>query len=253
MEVARLCIVPVKGARLVRVPALELEPGGVLEDRAFFVVQDAGGLASTARTPGLQAVVPHYDRAANTLRLTFPDGSAVEGEVPASGREVGIEHYDGRPNRARVLDGPWTEPLSAHLGRAVHVAARAGDGGGWDDAPVTVGSEASLAAVAAALPEAGGALDGDRFRLTVTVSGAEAWAEDGWCGGRVQVGEAVLEADAPVGRCVVTTRDPQTGRRDHPVLKALAGLRGKDDVCFGVWARVARPGRVEVGDPVRPL
>jgi MOSC domain-containing protein YiiM len=34
------------------------------------------------------------------------------------------------------------------------------------------------------------------------------------------------------------------------VLKALAQLRGKDDVTFGVWCDVVAPGRVRVGDPV---
>jgi hypothetical protein len=36
------------------------------------------------------------------------------------------------------------------------------------------------------------------------------------------------------------------------VLKALAELRGKDDVTFGLWCDVVRPGRVRVGDAVTP-
>jgi hypothetical protein len=35
-----------------------------------------------------------------------------------------------------------------------------------------------------------------------------------------------------------------------PTLKALAELRGKDDVTFGVWCEVVAPGRVRVGDTV---
>jgi uncharacterized protein YcbX len=53
-----------------------------------------------------------------------------------------------------------------------------------------------------------------------------------------------------IGRCVVTTRDPETGRRDLGVLRALATLLGKDMVCLGVWCEVAGPGRVRVGDAV---
>jgi uncharacterized protein YcbX len=55
---------------------------------------------------------------------------------------------------------------------------------------------------------------------------------------------------APTARCAVTTRSPDDGHRDAPVLKALAGLRGKDDVTFGVWCDVVAPGRVWVGDAV---
>ena len=54
-------------------------------------------------------------------------------------------------------------------------------------------------------------------------------------------------------RCVVTTRDPERGETDAPVLKALAALRGKRDVTFGLWCAVAEPGRVRVGDPVGVL
>ena len=35
-----------------------------------------------------------------------------------------------------------------------------------------------------------------------------------------------------------------------PVLHTLAELRGKQNVTFGVWCEVERPGRVRRGDPV---
>jgi uncharacterized protein YcbX len=251
-QVTRLAVVPVKGARLVPADALEVTPGGVPEDRAFFPIGEDGQLLSSARTPELLAVVPAYDRAAGTLRLAFPDGTVAEGVVPEGGEAVQVEHYDGRPSPARVLAGPWGAALSAYLGRPARLAARTADGGGWDDGPLTLASEASLAAVAGALPRAGGDLDGARFRATITIRGVDAWAEEGWCGGDLEIGSAVLRADAPVPRCVVTTRDPASGRRDHPVLKALAQLRGKDRVHFAVWLGVVRPGRIAVGDDVRP-
>jgi uncharacterized protein len=56
--------------------------------------------------------------------------------------------------------------------------------------------------------------------------------------------------DPAVPRCAVTTRDPDTGRRDVPTLKALAQLRGKRDVTFGVWCDVVAPGRIRRGDAV---
>ena len=84
--------------------------------------------------------------------------------------------------------------------------------------------------------------------VTITIDGVDAWAEHGWAERDVAIGDAVLRVAEPTPRCVVTTRDPDTGRRDAPVLKALAGLRGKDDVTFGVWCDVVAPGRVRVGD-----
>ena len=84
-------------------------------------------------------------------------------------------------------------------------------------------SVASLHALAPALD--GAVPDARRFRMTLTVDGVDAWAEEAWKDRELAVGGAVLRVDDPVPRCVVTTRDPDDGHRDVPVLKALAELR----------------------------
>jgi uncharacterized protein YcbX len=88
--------------------------------------------------------------------------------------------------------------------------------------------------------------------MTITIDGAAAWEEHGWAGREIAVGAALLRGIDPVPRCAVTTRDPEQGTTDAPVLKALATLRGKRDVRFGLWCEVLAPGRVRVGDAVRP-
>ena len=55
---------------------------------------------------------------------------------------------------------------------------------------------------------------------------------------------------APVPRCVVTTRNPESDANDAQVLYALARLRGESDITFGVWCDIIRPGRIHVGDLV---
>ena len=89
-----------------------------------------------------------------------------------------------------------------------------------------------------------------RFRMNVTIDGAAAWEEHGWAGREIAVGGALLRGAEPVPRCVTTTLDPASGRRDVPVLKALVRLRGKAGVQLGLWCEVASPGRVRTGDPV---
>jgi uncharacterized protein YcbX len=169
--------------------------------------------------------------------------------VPAPGATATTRNYEGREISGRRVDGPLADALSEHLGRPVHLLWRDPETTGADDAPVTLMSRASLAALA---PELDGRVpDARRFRMTIEVDGVEAWAEHGWGGRTVAVGDAVLRVDAPVVRCVITTRDPESGKRDLPILKALARLRGKQDVTFGVWCDVAEPGVVRRGDVVQ--
>jgi uncharacterized protein YcbX len=87
------------------------------------------------------------------------------------------------------------------------------------------------------------------------VEGLEAHEEDTWIGRRVQVGDAVVIPHGNVGRCVITTQNPDTAISDLDTLKGLAAYRRDvettEPLPFGVHAAVAQPGRVRVGDPVR--
>jgi uncharacterized protein len=249
ITVSELAIAPVKGLRLTQADELEIQASGAVGDRAFVVVDEKNQLLLTTRTPALVAVAQRWDPASGELALSFPDGGEVAG-VPHPGKTVRTGLYDGRRIGGRLVSGPHAEALSEHLGRPVRLVALDSDEVGADDFPVTLMSTASAAALGEALD--GGVPDPRRFRMTITVEGAGAWEEHGWAGREVEVGEARLRVVDPVPRCVVTTRDPESGRRDAPVLQTLARLRGKENVNFGVWCEVARPGRVCRGDRVVP-
>jgi uncharacterized protein YcbX len=59
-----------------------------------------------------------------------------------------------------------------------------------------------------------------------------------------------------VGRCVVTTRNADTGVVDFPTLKLLAPYRRRpeftEEICFGIHGEVTVGGVVRVGDVVVP-
>jgi uncharacterized protein YcbX len=158
--------------------------------------------------------------------------------------------YDGREVPGRVISGPLSAALSRYLGRAVHLFKRAADHHGSDDRPVTLMSEASLRALAAEF--SGAAPDPRRFRMSITVAGADPWAEHSWSGQQVTIGDTTLRVLAPVPRCVVTTRNPESGATDARILHALAQLRGKNDITFGVWCEIIQPGHIQVGALVIP-
>ncbi|MGI9009462.1 MAG: MOSC domain-containing protein [Streptosporangiaceae bacterium] len=109
-------------------------------------------------------------------------------------------------------------------------------------------SEASLEALA---PELNGTTpDSRRFRMTITMTGTGAWAEHDWSGQKVSIGETILRVIGPVPRCVVITRNPDSGATDARILHALARLRGKNHITLGVWSDIIRAGRIHIGDLV---
>jgi uncharacterized protein YcbX len=248
VTVSELATAPVKGMRLHGTSEIRLAKHGVTGDREFLVVGPDGTLLLTSRTPALVQVEAAWDRARDVLALHFPDGSVVQ-DTPEPGAFATTRNYDGREIPGWLVPGPLSAALSDFLGREVRLLRREPEQLGADDQPVTLMSEASLQALA---PELNGtAPDPRRFRMTITITGTdEAWAEDGWGGQQVAIGEATLRVIAPVPRCVVTTRNPDSGATDARVLHALARLRGKNEINFGVWCDIIRPGVIRVGDLV---
>jgi uncharacterized protein YcbX len=201
-------------------------------------------------------VLPEWDEASRRLALAFPDGSIVEGEVEPA-EPVAAELY-GRPHPSRLVPGPWQEALSEFAGEPLTLLwseggaqDRGGDRAGWASL-ISRGSLDQLGAEAGATEP----VDGRRFRMLFEIDGVEPHEEDSWLGNRIGIGEAVIVPLGDVGRCVVTTCDPDTAVSDLDTLKVLAGYR-RDGVVeplpFGVYCDVAVPGRVRIGDAVRPV
>jgi uncharacterized protein len=188
------------------------------------------------------------------LALHFPDGATVEGAVEL-GAPVETLLY-GRPVRARLVEGPWGEALSELTGTTIRVARTEREGDALDRGRKAGASLLSTASLEALRAAAGATelVDGRRFRMTIGVDGVEPHGEDAWIGGRVRVGNAVVHVRDKVGRCALTTLDPDRGIRDLDTLGALAAYRGDvpspEKLPFGVWAGVVVPGPVAVGDPV---
>ena len=95
------------------------------------------------------------------------------------------------------------------------------------------------------------ATDLRRFRPNVHVAmDAEPFAEAGWEGRRLRIGEAELELLWPCARCAIVTRDPDTQDAWGGLLRHLH--RSHDSI-FGINARPLGRARIAVGDPVEVL
>lgn len=92
-------------------------------------------------------------------------------------------------------------------------------------------------------------LDVQRFRPNILVETAtdDPFPEDGWVGSVLRLGSARMRVDKRDGRCVVITIDPQTGKRNLDVLRAVTNQR---QGCLGVYGTTVEPGRVTENDTV---
>jgi uncharacterized protein YcbX len=254
-RVARISIAPVKALALVHPDEVELGFTGVAGDRRFWLVDGDGQLANDKTCPQLLLVRADWDEATRQLALEFPHGERIVGTVEP-GEPVEATLY-GQPHPSLAVPGPWQEAISEYAGEPLTLlwsesgAVDRGVGGG----AATLISRASLERLR---EEAGTTepVDGRRFRMLFEIDGIGPHEEDEWIGSRVEIGDAVLAFTGDVGRCVVTKTNPNTAEVDFDTLGTLAEYRPEgrtEPLPFGVHGAVVQPGRVRVGDPVRPV
>jgi uncharacterized protein YcbX len=261
VTVRTLSIAPIKGTRLHTVDEIMLDRAGARGDRRFYLIDERDRMVNAKTVGELTAAVAEYSEGENRLEIAFPDDRVVAGE-PHLGERVDTRFYS-EPTVARLVVGPWSDAISEHVGQRLRLV-QAVDGRGVDRGQaggVTLISSASLERLAEV-----GALDGNvgadgdpqidarRFRMTIEVDGLEAHAEDGWVGRSARIGDAAVRFAGHVGRCLITSRDPETGRIDLPTLDILERYRGDVDATeplpFGIYGAVVRPGIARVGDSV---
>ncbi len=235
-HVASLHRWPVKSMAGEDVDALSLDPLGAAGDRTHALFAEFKGAprrVNAEGVPRLLAWAAAYPLGAGDLLarealpqplVTAPDGSMRswdDPELPAA--------------------------LAADLGREVTLAR---EPRGQQDRPATVHVtiEASLRALE---EELGAPIDVRRFRSNIhVVLDAEAYAEEGWIGRRLQVGDAELQIVEGCERCAIPTRDPRTQEKWPQLLRHLAA---RHDTIFGVIGRPADAAVVRAGDAVRLL
>jgi uncharacterized protein YcbX len=255
-RISWISLTPVKGLAIEHIDEVDLLESGPRGDRRFFLIDEHDLLVNNKRrhAGALQLVHASYDEGDEALTLRFPDGTVVAGDV-SCGAEI-TASFHKLPLPARRVEGPWDDALSELARRPVRLVM-APDGGAdrRRGGAATFLGQASLETIAAQIGVSD--VDRRRFRMNFGLEGLEPHEEDGWLGRRVRVGEAVVVPQGNVGRCAITTQNPETGKPDLDTLGALARYRRDvettEPLPFGIHAAVAEPGRVRIGDPVEPL
>jgi uncharacterized protein YcbX len=270
--VAALHTYPIKGCHGLDHDDVGVEPWGFAGDRRWLITDPHGHFVSQREEPRLALIRP--TPVADGLTLVAPGRAPLR--VPFPQGEAHTEVRVWRSTLNATPAGPEADEwLGGFLGRAVHLVwlddptrrtvdplfGQPGDRVNFADGyPVLLANTRSLAQLNDWIAEdfpadaAGGPVPMSRFRPNLVISGAAAWAEDGFTRRRIRVGAATFRVPKDCARCVVTTIDQDRGERTNQPLRTLARRRLVDQrMLFGVNLipeNLPPDLRISVGDPV---
>jgi uncharacterized protein YcbX len=260
---------PIKSCRGQSLSSAVVEPWGLAGDRRWMLVDEAGAHVTARTCPRMILIRPEL-LSGGGVRVTAPGQPPLTvsppGQAPLAVSVWGSELLADFAGQAAAC---WFTAAAGTPARLVYLAdptqrrpnprfAAAGDMVSLADGyPLLLTSESSLAAlndlIAAGPLAAEGPLPMRRFRPSVVVSGAPAWAEDGWR--RLRIGSASFRAVKGCDRCVLTTVHPDTAVKGKEPIATLARHRRWDGkTWFGMNLIPDAAGAViSVGDPVELL
>lgn len=223
---ARLRVFPFKALPGAEVDEAALTPrGGLRRDREFALF-DETGYVNGKRNADVHALRVWYDDTLSSAAFT----SVLTGERF-------VFDLDESPRKLEA----W---LAGHFGKRISVR-RESDGGFPDDTAATgptIVSTATLELVATWFPGLDAGSVRSRLRTNIEVDGIPAFWEDrlfAAAGTTVPflVGETLLEGTNPCQRCVVPSRDPDTGAAIPRFAKRVAEQRA---ALLPAWADASR-------------
>jgi uncharacterized protein len=263
---------PVKSMLGEDLDASDVGRSGLAWDRRMAVVSRRTGKVASAKYPRLwrDLLTLSAEAVDDAARITLPGGATVC-STDADVDEI----LSGLLNDPVVLTA--TPPPGASLDRAVpeavlregikaevpaeviEIGAGAPPGTFVDFAPLHLLTTSTLDRIAELSPYQRAHLE--RYRPNVVIrTEAGGFTENDWLGRDLRVGDdLLLRVIARTPRCAVPTLAHGALPRDTEALRVLARhnrvtpLAGLGpEPCAGVYAEVLRPGRIRVGDAVRP-
>jgi len=235
VQIVELWRYPVKSLQGERLDSVMMAADGLAGDRRFAIYDVQSGFGLTARRDPELLFASARLRDDGTVEITLPDGSVA-------GADDALSEWLGRPvtlrSAATGAARRYENVVDFEHETTSDWAPFEGAEGAFHDNPAARVSLVSTATV--------GSWDPRRFRSNVLLDGE---GEDTLVGSRVTLGEATLDVDLRIKRCVMTTRAQAGGiARDLDVLRTIARER---DARLAVGALVVDPGTVRVGDTLR--
>jgi MOSC domain-containing protein len=245
---------------------------GLTGDRVLAVVHRETGKVASAKNPRLWRGLLKLAATGSgpPVNITLPDGTAMTGGDP--GVDAALSGLLGQPVTLTA-----TPPLEAVLDRAdpeevlrngldVQVRIEASRLGGaspegtfFDFAPLHLITTSTLERIAGRSSR--GIVEPERYRPNIVIrTTAPGFAENDWTGRDLRIGsDLIIQVIARTPRCAIPTLEHGDLPRDVAALRVLAEdnrIKPRDVLgpqpCAGVYAKILRPGRIRLGDIVRP-
>lgn len=243
-HVAALYRYPVKGFSPEPLERAEIPLGGTMPcDRAWAIENGPSGFDPCApsyfpktsflmlmRNERIAEFSTRFEEASGKLSI-FRDGALqVEGSLRSEAGRTTIEAWLAETFRSELHGSPRILSAPGHS---------------FSDKSAKVLHLVNLESVRKLSDRLDRPVDPLRFRPNIVIDGAPAWSELEW-DGEVHLPGISLATDSRTQRCAATNVDPQTGRRDMQIPKALARHFGHMD--FGIYLVAKTAGAIGVGD-----
>ena len=266
-RLARITVYPVKSLDGVDRERAACVAGGGLElDRAYALVDADGAYVNGKQEPKVHRLRSQFDPETRTLELTAPNTTRETFELPDPSASEETRNAGASTEAETDALTAW---LSDYFGYDVSFRCDA-TGGFPDDTTAsgpTVISTATIEEVASWYPDIDPHGMRRRLRANLEIDGVPPFWEDHLFADRehvvsFSVGEVTLDGVNPCQRCVVPSRDPDTGeetdgfrerfvRRREETMPAWSGGDWFDhSFRLMVNTRLTDAGEVAVGDPV---
>lgn len=266
-----------------RIAHAELGPNGIPGDRAWALRdEERGGIRGAKKIAELMRFAARYLEepaagAAPAPEITLPDGAKLRASASGASEQISgalgqkvtlwpllpadaLDHYrrgaptheDMEQEMRAVFGRLPDEPLPDFSIFPKELFEFESPPGTYFDAfPLLLLTDATLRRLQQLAPAS--KVDVRRFRpnlVVATPDGVADFVEQGWIGKRVRVGEAELEIAMTCPRCVMITHGFADLPKDPGLMRTVVREANQN---VGVYVRVARPGRIAVGDSVELL
>lgn len=260
--VATLHRYPVKSMMGEELEAAEVTRMGLFGDRVYALCDTETGKVVSAKNPlkwpdlffyrAVYTDPPEAGSALPSVRVTLPDGtSAVSSNADFASKLSATLRRSVRllaaPPLKPQLEEYWPD-MEELSNRDVVTDENIPEGTFFDSSPLHIVTTATLRELHQINPES--RFESRRFRpnLLIDSGNQKGFVENDWIGKTIAIGaDTRIQVTGPCPRCVMTTLAQGDLPKDPAILKTAARHNAAR---VGVYATIAKMGRIHVGDTV---